>query len=44
MQDAVTRRDSVTLALVTSLKGAFIDVSDNDIEINRKRCCIYFNF
>ena len=31
MRDAVTRRDSVTLALVTSLKGTFIDINDKDI-------------
>ena len=34
MQDAVTRRDSVTLALVTSLKGALVDINDSDIEVN----------
>ncbi|MGB0443841.1 MAG: hypothetical protein ACPGFK_03275 [Flavobacteriaceae bacterium] len=34
MQDAVTRRDSVTLALVTSLKGALVDINDADIEVN----------
>ena len=34
MRDAVTRRDSVTLALVTSLKGTFIDINDKDIEVN----------
>src|SRR6056300_565357 len=33
MRDAVTRRDSVTLALVTSLKGTFIDINDKDIEV-----------
>ena len=43
MQDAVTRRDSVTLALVTSLKGAFIDVSDNDIEINVEKGVVFIS-
>ncbi|MEZ4837612.1 flagellar motor protein MotB [Flavobacterium sp.] len=33
LQDALTKKDSVTLALVTSLKGA-VGVSDPDIEIN----------
>jgi chemotaxis protein MotB len=33
LQDALTRKDSVTLALVTSLKGA-VGISDPDIEIN----------
>ena len=45
MRDAVTRRDSVTLALVTSLKGTFIDINDKDIEVNvEKRSCFYFYF
>ena len=43
MQDAVTRRDSVTLALVTSLKGAFIDLSDNDIEINVEKGVVFIS-
>ena len=34
MQDAVTRKDDVTLALVTSLKGVLGNMSDDDIEIN----------
>jgi chemotaxis protein MotB len=33
LQDALTKKDSVTLALVTSLKGA-VGISDPDIEIN----------
>jgi chemotaxis protein MotB len=33
MQDALTRKDSVTLAVVTSLKSA-VGLSDPDIEIN----------
>ena len=43
MQDAVTRRDSVTLALVTSLKGAFIDINDNDIEINVEKGVVFLS-
>ena len=34
MQDAVTKKDSVTLALVTSLKCVLGNLSDDDIEIN----------
>jgi chemotaxis protein MotB len=33
MQDALTKKDSVTLAVVTSLKSA-VGISDPDIEIN----------
>ena len=43
MQDAVTKRDSVTLALVTSLKGAFIDISDKDIEINVEKGVVFIS-
>ena len=43
MQDAVTRRDSVTLALVTSLKGAFIDINDNDIEVNVEKGVVFIS-
>ena len=41
MRDAVTRRDSVTLALVTSLKGTFIDINDKDIEVNVEKGVVY---
>lgn len=41
MQDAVTRKDSVTLALVTSLKGALGSLSDDDIEINVEKGVVY---
>jgi chemotaxis protein MotB len=34
MTDARTKKDSVTLALVTSLKGALGDMDDEDIQIN----------
>lgn len=33
LQDALTRKDSVTLAMVTSLKGA-VGISDPDIQVN----------
>jgi chemotaxis protein MotB len=41
MQDAVTKRDSVTLALVTSLKGALGNMNDDDIEINVEKGVVY---
>ena len=44
MQDAVTRRDSVTLALVTSLKGALVDINDSDIEVNVEKGVVLFQF
>ena len=43
MQDAVTRRDSVTLSLVTSLKGAFIDINDSDIEVNVEKGVVFIS-
>jgi len=43
MRDAVTRRDSVTLALVTSLKGTFIDINDKDIEINVEKGVVFIS-
>ena len=41
MQDAVTKKDSVTLALVTSLKGFLGNMSDDDIEINVEKGVVY---
>ena len=41
MQDAVTKKDSVTLALVTSLKGVLGNLSDEDIEINLEKGVVY---
>ena len=41
MQDAVTRRDSVTLALVTALKSSLVDINDSDIEINVEKGVVY---
>ncbi len=41
MQEAVTKKDSVTLALVTSLKGVLGNISDEDIEINVEKGVVY---
>ncbi len=41
MQDAITKKDSVTLALVTSLKGALGNLADEDIEINVEKGVVY---
>ena len=41
MQDAVTKKDSVTLALVTSLKGVLGNMSDEDIEIKVEKGVVY---
>ena len=41
LQDAVTRKDSVTLALVTSLKGVLGNLADDDIEINVEKVVVY---
>ena len=41
LRDAVTRKDSVTLALVTSLKGALGNMADEDIEINVEKGVVY---
>ncbi|RMB64036.1 hypothetical protein EAX61_01255 [Dokdonia sinensis] len=41
MRDAITRKDSVTLALVTSLKGALGDLNDQDIEVNVEKGVVY---
>ena len=41
LRDAVTKKDSVTLALVTSLKGVLGNMSDDDIEINVEKGVVY---
>ncbi|NER13371.1 OmpA family protein [Leptobacterium flavescens] len=41
LQDAITRKDSVTLALVTSLKGVLGNLSDEDIEVNVEKGVVY---
>jgi len=43
LQDAVTRRDSVNLALVQSLKGAIGNLDDKDIEISVEKGVVYVN-
>ena len=40
MQDALTKKDSVTLALVTSLKSS-VGISDPDIEINVEKGVVF---
>ncbi|MEQ9261733.1 MAG: OmpA family protein [Owenweeksia sp.] len=41
MMDALSRKDSVTLALVTSLKGAFISMNDEDIQIQVEKGVVF---
>ena len=41
MRDAISKKDSVTLALVTSLKGALGNIADEDIEINVEKGVVY---
>ncbi len=41
MQDAITKKDSVTLALVTSLKGALGNLADEDIQVNVEKGVVY---
>lgn len=41
MRDAINKKDSVTLALVTSLKGALDDVNDEDIEISVEKGVVF---
>lgn len=41
LQDAINKRDSVTFALVTSLKGATVGVNDDDISINVEKGVVY---
>ena len=42
MQDALTKKDSVTLAVVTSLKAA-VGISDPDIEINVEKGVVFIS-
>ncbi len=41
LRDAITRRDSVNLALVQSLKGVLGNLEDTDIEINVEKGVVY---
>lgn len=43
LQDAVTKKDSVTLALVTSLKGVLGNLNDSDIEINVEKGVVFIS-
>jgi chemotaxis protein MotB len=43
MQDALTKKDSVTLALVTSLKGVLGNMDDKDIQINVDKGVVFIN-
>jgi len=43
LQDAMNRKDSVTLALVTSLKGALGDMNDEDVQISVEKGVVYVN-
>ncbi|RXG21061.1 MULTISPECIES: OmpA family protein [Leeuwenhoekiella] len=40
-RDALNKKDSVTLALVTSLKGAIGNLNDDDIQINVEKGVVY---
>ncbi|MDR9400536.1 MAG: OmpA family protein [Psychroflexus sp.] len=41
MRDAINKKDSVTLALVTSMKSALSDVNDDDIEISVDKGAVF---
>ena len=41
LEDALNRRDSVTFALVSELKGATVGLSDKDIQINVEKGVVY---
>lgn len=41
LRDAVNKKDSVTLALVTSLKGALGNLQDEDIEVNVEKGVVF---
>lgn len=41
MREAINKKDSVTLALVTSLKGALGDINDEDIQINVEKGAVF---
>jgi len=43
LQDAITKKDSVTLALVTSLKSSLGNINDPDIEINVEKGVVYIS-
>ena len=43
MQDALTKKDSVTLALVMSLKGSLGNLQDEDIEVNVEKGVVFIS-
>lgn len=43
MRDAINKKDSVTLALVTSLKGALGNIADEDIEVNVEKGVVFIS-
>ncbi len=43
MRDAISKKDSVTIALVTSLKGALGNLNDEDIEINVEKGVVFIS-
>ncbi len=43
MRDAISKKDSVTLALVTSLKGALGNLNDEDIEVNVEKGVVFIS-
>ena len=43
LRDAVTRRDSINLALVQSLKGAIGNLDDDDIEVSVEKGVVFVN-
>ncbi len=43
MRDAINKKDSVTLALVTSLKGVLGNLQDDDIEVNVEKGVVFIS-
>ena len=43
LHDALTRKDSVTIALVTSLKGVLGNMDDTDVEINVEKGVVFIS-
>ncbi len=43
LQDALTKKDSVTLALVVSLKGSLGNMADEDVEINVEKGVVFIS-
>lgn len=41
LQDALTKKDSVTLAIVTSLKSSLGNINDEDIEVNVEKGVVF---